>query len=69
VAEFFSPPEPDGSERGLAASPESEADLPVTTQADVESAGRSCMVILILVAIIILIACAWIAVTSTGGLR
>lgn len=48
---------------------EPDAELPVTTPADVESAGRSCMVILILAAIIILIACAWIAITSTGGLR
>lgn len=69
MSELFTPPEPDGNERGVPAPREPEADLPVTAQADVESAGRSCMVILILAAIIILIACAWIALTSTGGLR
>ncbi|MCC7025006.1 MAG: hypothetical protein IT338_19400 [Thermomicrobiales bacterium] len=69
MAEFHPLPEPDGNERGSPPPRETDAELPVTTRADIESAGRSCMVILILAAIIILIACAWIAITSTGGLR
>jgi hypothetical protein len=48
---------------------EQEADGVGTPAADVESAGRSCLVILALVAVIVVLLLAWIVFTSTGGRR
>lgn len=39
----------------------------LTTPADVESAGRSCMAIVVLGAIILLLLCVWIGYRSLGG--
>lgn len=48
-----------------------DADLGtvLTSPADVESAGRSCMAILVLLALIVLLVGVWIVVRSTGGGR
>ena len=42
-------------------------DTVLTTTADVESAGRSCMAILILAVVILLLLCVWIGIRSTGA--
>jgi hypothetical protein len=42
-------------------------DAVLTTAADVESAGRSCMVILVLAVVILLLLCVWIGYRATGG--
>lgn len=39
----------------------------LTTPADIESAGRSCMAILVLAAVILLLLCVWISLRSTGA--
>ncbi len=39
----------------------------LTSAADVESAGRSCLIILILGAIALLLICLWIGLRSTGA--
>lgn len=39
----------------------------LTSPADVESAGRSCMAILVLAAVILLVLCVWIGLSSTGA--
>jgi hypothetical protein len=44
-------------------------DLPQTTAADVESAGRSCMVIILLAAVILVVVLIWIALTAFGVIR
>ena len=41
-------------------------DTVLTTAADVESAGRSCMAILVLGVVILLLLCVWIAFRATG---
>jgi len=41
-------------------------DSVLTTEADVESAGRSCMAILVLAMVILLLLCVWIGFRSTG---
>ena len=43
-----------------------ETDTVLTTAADVESAGRSCMAILILAVIILLLLCGWLAFRTVG---
>lgn len=42
-------------------------DTVLTTAADVESAGRSCMAILVLAVVILLLVCVWIGFRATGG--
>ena len=42
-------------------------DSVLTTTADVESAGRSCMAILVLAVVILLVLCVWIGLRSTGA--
>jgi hypothetical protein len=43
-----------------------DADSVLNSPADIESAGRSCMAILVLGAIILLLLCVWIGLRSTG---
>ena len=50
-------------------SDESTEDLPQTTAADVESAGRSCLVILVLAAVIALVILLWVALTALGVIQ
>ena len=38
-----------------------------SSPADIESAGRSCMAILVLAAVILLLLCVWIGLRSTGA--
>ena len=42
-------------------------DTVLTTAADVESAGRSCMAILVIAAVILLLLCVWIGFRTTGA--
>ena len=42
-------------------------DSMLSSPADIESAGRSCMAILVLAAIIFLLLCVWIGLRSTGA--
>ncbi len=53
----------DGDE---AAADELDADGVLSSPADIESAGRSCMAILVLAAIIFLLLCVWLGLRSTG---
>jgi len=46
---------------------EVDADAVLSSPADIESAGRSCMAILVLAAIIFLLLCVWIGLRSTGA--
>ena len=46
---------------------ELDADPVLSSPADIESAGRSCMAILVLAAIIFLLLCVWIGLRSTGA--
>jgi cobalamin biosynthesis Mg chelatase CobN len=46
---------------------ELDADAVLSSPADIESAGRSCMAILVLAAIIVLVLCVWIGLRSTGA--
>ena len=43
-----------------------DADSVLSSPADIESAGRSCMAILVIAAIIVLLLCVWIGLRSTG---
>jgi len=43
-----------------------DADSVLSSPADIESAGRSCMAILVLAAIIFLVLCVWIGLRSIG---
>jgi hypothetical protein len=54
---------PDGDE---AIADELDADGALSSPADIESAGRSCMAILVLAAIIFLLLCVWLGLRSTG---
>jgi hypothetical protein len=56
------PDDPDG-----ATADELDADPVLSSPADIESAGRSCMAILVLAAIIFLLLCVWIGLRSTGA--
>jgi cobalamin biosynthesis Mg chelatase CobN len=44
-----------------------DADSMLSSPADIESAGRSCMAILVLAAVIFLLLCIWIGFRSTGA--
>jgi len=44
-----------------------DADSVLSSPADIESAGRSCMAILVLAAVILLLLCVWIGLRSTGA--
>lgn len=44
-----------------------EIETVLTTAADVESAGRSCLAIVVLAAIILVLLLLWIVVRSTAG--
>ena len=43
-----------------------DADAVLSSPADIESAGRSCMAILVLAVVIFLLLCVWIGFRSTG---
>ena len=64
---------PDGAEGRLPSEPvdaepdDLDADSVLNSPADIESAGRSCMAILVLAAVILLLLCAWIGLRSTGA--
>ena len=61
AGEGRSPDDGDG-----ASTDELDADGMLSSPADIESAGRSCMAILVLAAIIFLLLCVWIGLRSTG---
>jgi cobalamin biosynthesis Mg chelatase CobN len=44
-----------------------DLDSVPSSPADIESAGRSCMAILVLAAVIFLLLCVWIGLRSTGA--
>jgi hypothetical protein len=44
-----------------------DLDSVLSSPADIESAGRSCMAILVLGVVIILLLCVWIGLRSTGA--
>jgi cobalamin biosynthesis Mg chelatase CobN len=44
-----------------------DADSVLSSPADIESAGRSCMAILVLAAVILLLLCVWIGFRTTGA--
>jgi hypothetical protein len=44
-----------------------DADSVLSSPADIESAGRSCMAILVLAVVILLLLCVWIGLRSTGA--
>jgi hypothetical protein len=58
-----------GHPRGDEESPadDLDADAALSSPADIESAGRSCMAILVLAALIFLLLCVWIGLRSTGA--
>jgi cobalamin biosynthesis Mg chelatase CobN len=64
---------PDGAEGRLPSERDNpdpddlDADSLLSSPADIESAGRSCMAILVLAAVIILILLVWIGLRSTGA--
>ena len=58
-------PSPDN--RDDAPADELDADAVLSSPADIESAGRSCMAILVIAAIIFLLLCVWIGLRSTGA--
>lgn len=47
----------------------SAEDLPRSTAADVESAGRSCLVIIVLAAVIMLVVLLWVTLTALGFIQ
>jgi hypothetical protein len=57
-------PAPDDGDEATA--DELDADGVLSSPADIESAGRSCMAILVLAAIIFLLLCVWLGLRSTG---
>jgi cobalamin biosynthesis Mg chelatase CobN len=64
---------PDGAngrrhrDRDEAPADDLDADALLSSPADIESAGRSCMAILVLAAVILLLLCVWIGLRSTGA--
>jgi len=54
-------------DRDQSSADELDADAVLSSPADIESAGRSCMAILVLAAIIFLLLCVWIGLRSTGA--
>lgn len=57
---------PPGETDGVNADDLDTDSLP-SSPADIESAGRSCMAILVLAAVILLLLCVWIGLRSTGA--
>jgi hypothetical protein len=55
------------SERDDANADDLDVDSVPSSPADIESAGRSCMAILVLAAVIFLLLCVWIGLRSTGA--
>ena len=60
--------DPNGStEHGRSAIPEvADLESVPTTAADVESAGRSCMAIVVILGLIVLVLALWLALRSVG---
>jgi cobalamin biosynthesis Mg chelatase CobN len=64
---------PDGAESRLPSEPvdaepdDLDDDSVLSSPADIESAGRSCMAILVLAVVILLMLCVWIGLRSTGA--
>jgi cobalamin biosynthesis Mg chelatase CobN len=54
-------------DREVASAGDLDADPMLSSPADIESAGRSCMAILVLAAVVILILLVWIGLRSTGA--
>ena len=54
-------------DRDQSSADELDTDAVLSSPADIESAGRSCMAILVLAAIIFLLLCVWIGLRSTGA--
>ena len=54
-------------DRDEASADDLDADSVLSSPADIESAGRSCMAILVLAAVILLLLCVWIGLRSTGA--
>ena len=64
--------QPDGvdghprSNRDEATGDDLDTDSVLSSPADIESAGRSCMAILVLMVVILLLLCVWVGLRSTG---
>jgi hypothetical protein len=58
-----------GHPRGDEESPadDLDSDAALSSPADIESAGRSCMAILVIAAVILLLLCVWIGFGSSGA--
>ena len=56
-----------GGDRDEGSADDVDADSVLSSPADIESAGRSCMAILVLAALILLLLCVWIGLRSTGA--
>jgi cobalamin biosynthesis Mg chelatase CobN len=54
-------------DRNEVSADDQDADSVLSSPADIESAGRSCMAILVLAALILLLLCVWIGFRSTGA--
>ena len=54
------------SNRDEAIGDDLDADSVLSSPADIESAGRSCMAILVLVVVILLLLCVWVSLRSIG---
>jgi len=54
------------SSRDEATADDLDADSVLSSPADIESAGRSCMAILVLVVVILLLLCVWVGLRSIG---
>lgn len=62
---------PEQDSRQIASHPDQarqeEPDTNLTSAADVASAGRSCLIILIMLGLIMVLLLAWVVYTTTGG--
>ena len=54
------------SNRDEATADDLDADSVLSSPADIESAGRSCMAILVLAVVILLLLCVWVGLRSIG---
>ena len=54
------------SSRDEATADDLDADSVLSSTADIESAGRSCMAILVLAVVILLLLCVWVGLRSIG---
>jgi hypothetical protein len=54
-------------DRNEAPADDLDGDSVLSSPADIESAGRSCMAILVLAVVILLLLCVWIGLRSTGA--